>query len=222
MITSHRQLRSLKVIFDEQLPANKLPAFRGAVAKRVGRQHTLFHNHQDGGFRYSYPLVQYTLDQGRPTLFCLGEGVDEVHHYFQKADWSLEVHGRQLNMRIHDLRLRDNTPRNDQKSCKFIIFIATGSLTRKTTVGSGGIHDQAARLEFPARQVGWQHPQFCQRHQLAIKPERLEIQSLYLAALAKQSSKGAHSFSGRFPCSNIIPARGNWIGKRRECGLGAG
>lgn len=101
-------LRLLTVAFDTQLDVWKLPALRGAIAQKVGLEHELYHNHDNehGGFHYRYPLIQYKIERGQPMLVCLNEGVEALHHYFSQPDWSLNVQGEQLPMRIARLDVR--------------------------------------------------------------------------------------------------------------------
>lgn len=58
----------------------QLPLFRGAVIASVVGDSTLFHNHDGDRFRYSYPLVHYRIINGKATLVCINEGIEE----FQK------------------------------------------------------------------------------------------------------------------------------------------
>lgn len=90
-------------------------AFRGAIVEKVGRQHTIFHNHDDaGGSLYRYPLIQYKRVDGQPSIFCIGSGVDEIHRLFLRPDWTLDILGLPVRLRVdrldlhtHKLRLTD-------------------------------------------------------------------------------------------------------------------
>jgi hypothetical protein len=108
-------LKVLKVVFDHHLKSHELPAFRGAIADKVGHQHSLFHNHEGDRYRYRYPLIQYKRFGSKPAIFCLGEGVDEIHKFFEQRNWSLQISGRTLSMNIdqldlqhHQLAIRDH------------------------------------------------------------------------------------------------------------------
>ncbi len=96
----------LIVVFSAKIAHYELPAFRGAMAGKVGHQHLLFHNHKvEGGLRYAYPLIQYKRLGGKPSVLCIGEGVQEIHRYFSQSDWSLKVGTRELSMEIDELDL---------------------------------------------------------------------------------------------------------------------
>ncbi len=94
-------LPTLFVQFDNRLPVWKTPAFRGALIEKVGREHVAFHNHVgDEGLVYRYPIIQYKSIGGKPSLFCVGQGVEEIHKLFGLRNWSVEIAGA-----AHELRL---------------------------------------------------------------------------------------------------------------------
>lgn len=102
-----KKIRSLLVRFDAEIQANQLSAFRGAIAKKVGWENELFHNHKsDGGFLYRYPLIQYKRIGGKPAILCLEEGVDDLHLLFQQRDWSISLIGNKMPLKIDELNLR--------------------------------------------------------------------------------------------------------------------
>jgi hypothetical protein len=117
-----KKLRLLAVSFDSHINPWDLNKFRGAVAKKVGLEHEWFHNHDNGllpnsgqlspsgaggdkpRYHHRYPLIQYKIDthgrQMRPMLLCLDDCIEEAHHFFSQADWSLRI-GDQ----VHDMRI---------------------------------------------------------------------------------------------------------------------
>ncbi len=108
-------LRMLSVQFDAAIQPWELYAFRGAIARKAGLEHDLFHNHNndDGGFHQRYPLIQYKFNtqNGRmlPMLLCLSEGIEAAHHFFSQPDWSIEVSAGQVPLRIHRLDVQQHT-----------------------------------------------------------------------------------------------------------------
>jgi len=105
-----KKIRILNVIFDNNIAGHEIPAFRGAVANKVGHDNVLFHNHVgDDKFRYSYPLIQYKQIQGKPSIICVDEGVDEIHKFFENRNWSIELSGRELDMKIYKLNMNQYT-----------------------------------------------------------------------------------------------------------------
>jgi hypothetical protein len=98
-------IRILQVTFDTQIKPWEVPAFRGALATKVGWEHDAFHNHQSGSegkkFHYRLPLIQYKQDGGMPLLLCIEEGISEIERYFLQPSWSLEMHGK-----IHPMRIK--------------------------------------------------------------------------------------------------------------------
>jgi hypothetical protein len=54
---------------------------------------------------YSYPLIQYKSVYKKPALFCLGDGVDEIHKLFSHKSWDIMVNGEKLALKIDKLDL---------------------------------------------------------------------------------------------------------------------
>jgi len=104
-----QKIRILEIHFDAQIKPFEVVAFRGAMVDKVGREETLFHNHLSDGYRYRYPLIQYKSIGGKPTMMCLGEGVEQIHKYFEKRDWSIMIGDRKLEMKLATLKLNQFT-----------------------------------------------------------------------------------------------------------------
>lgn len=103
------KLRVLKVLFQGEIQPWEVTALRGAIAQKAGFEHILFHNHVDEGFRYRYPLIQYKRIHKKPALLCLGEGIDEIHHFFDQEDWHIRLGERDMELRIDHLEVNQFT-----------------------------------------------------------------------------------------------------------------
>ncbi len=103
-----RTVRYLVVQFDTAIRPWELSAFRGAIARKAGWEHELFHNHDNasGGFHYRIPLIQYKQERGRALMLCLNEGIEELQHFFGRPDWTLELNGRTAPIRIAHLQVK--------------------------------------------------------------------------------------------------------------------
>lgn len=110
-----KKLRILQVSFDCDLRLHQLPAFRGAIASKVGWEHHWFHNHdnENGGYFNRYPLIQYKLNpykgQMRPMLLCLEHGIEEAQHLFGQSDWTLNIQGSLRDLKIAHLNVNRYT-----------------------------------------------------------------------------------------------------------------
>lgn len=121
-LAPEQSLKYLKVAFDTEIGERELPAFRGAIAQKVGPSSVLFHNHlPDGKLRKEYPLIQYKRLGRRPAIICLGEGVEQVHHYFSQSDWDIDISGRHIAMRIDRLNLVDYTMKYMESPYPYVI-----------------------------------------------------------------------------------------------------
>lgn len=117
-----KKIRILNVTFDTEIKGYEVPAFRGAVIAKTGKDNLAFHNHlNDNRFQYSYPLIQYKQINRRPAIVCVDEGVDEIHKFFENSNWDLEISGRVLNMKIERLQMNQFTMQVWDKQFEYTI-----------------------------------------------------------------------------------------------------
>jgi hypothetical protein len=100
-----KEIRILKIIFENGIQGFEIPAFRAAVSTIAGFENILFHNHQGNKLRYSYPLIQYKRLNGKPVILCLDEGVNEVHHFFGNIQEGLKLGERDYELKIKAVNL---------------------------------------------------------------------------------------------------------------------
>ncbi|MEZ4851045.1 MAG: CRISPR-associated endonuclease Cas6 [Bacteroidia bacterium] len=144
-----KKLKVLKIVFDGAIRDHELPAFRGAIANKVP-QHILFHNHlDDNRFRYKYPLIQYKRFGQHPGMICLGEGVEEIHHYFEQRDWSISISGRSLDLKIDQLDMNQVEVSLSDRSFTYDIrnWIAINQRSMPDYRALESLGDQIAYLE---------------------------------------------------------------------------
>lgn len=138
----------LTVSFEGQLKAAEITAFRAAIIEKAGRENTLFHNHLgDNQYIYRYPTIQYKVVDRHPTIQCIDYAVDEIHHFFENKDWTLNINGNtfpvlinRLNMfqftlqvwdHMFQYRIRNWIALNEKN---YQIFKNLGSLVERTTM----------------------------------------------------------------------------------------
>ena len=101
---SFKKLRILRAEFSPDIAGHQIPAFRGAVAAKAGYENDKFHNHEgNNSLKYRYPLIQFKRIRGQPSLLCIDEGVDEVHHFFNATPWELDLNGKPVNLNLEKL-----------------------------------------------------------------------------------------------------------------------
>ncbi len=123
MLTAAKKIRTLLVQFQNDLQPWQINAFRGAIIEKVGRENILFNHHiSDNTYLYRYPLIQYKSIRNQPAILCLGEGVDEIHKFFIKKDWTVNLHGRDYKLSIDKLDLNSITLNIWDNSYTYKIF----------------------------------------------------------------------------------------------------
>ncbi len=109
-------LKLLRVHFNVEIAAYEVAAFRGAIIDKVGLENDLFHNHinkkgntkdSESKFAYRYPRIQYKRIGKQPVILCVGEGVEEIHKFFEKRNWDIYIGKDLLEMRIAKLDLNE-------------------------------------------------------------------------------------------------------------------
>jgi len=103
-----RSLRTLLVTFANDIGHTPISAFRGAVIEKVGRENLLFHHHLgEDQFLYKYPLIQYKKIGRQPGIFCMDEGVDELHKLFEQRNWTIDLQGNPTTLKVDRIDLKD-------------------------------------------------------------------------------------------------------------------
>ncbi|MEL6195344.1 MAG: CRISPR-associated endonuclease Cas6, partial [Bacteroidota bacterium] len=105
---SMNTLNILTISFEEEIHAKQLPAFRGAIAQKAGKEASLFHQHEGNKLRYRYPLIQYKTFFRKPSMVCLQDGVEEIHAFFSQPDWSIMLHDKKMELHIHNMKLHQH------------------------------------------------------------------------------------------------------------------
>ncbi|GIW67978.1 MAG: hypothetical protein KatS3mg096_846 [Candidatus Parcubacteria bacterium] len=142
--------RLLHIVFENIIEPAELSAFRGAIIHKVGKEHTLFHNHSSGGYIYKYPLIQYKLfKQKHPSLLCIELGVDEIYHFFKNKNWNIDIHGKETELKVMQLNLYDATFRQIVALKKYTIhdWLALNEENYQKYINTIALKDKISLLE---------------------------------------------------------------------------
>lgn len=145
-----KKIKLLTVTFDTEIRDFEIPAFRGAVVDKVGRDNILFHNHlDDDKLLYKYPLIQYKTINRKPAIQCIDLGVDEIHKFFEKNSWDLIISDRKLEMKILRLDMNQFTMQVWDKLFNYSIrnWIALNKQNYETYLTLDGLAEKVALLE---------------------------------------------------------------------------
>jgi hypothetical protein len=100
-----KKIRILYIEFENDIASYEISAFRSAVVQIAGNENIIFHNHLKKSFRYSYPLIQYKQINKHPVIICIDEGVEEIHHFFEKKQIGIILGKREYELKILKLNL---------------------------------------------------------------------------------------------------------------------
>ena len=142
-----KKIRILDVTFENEIAAWEVPALRGAIIETAGRKNTLFHNHLNKDYLYSYPLIQYKRIGKKPHLVCVEEGVDVVHHFFENKQEGLMLGDRLYELKVEQLNLNSFTMQVWDKSFNYLLQEWL-PLNQKNYVEFRKLNSEMEQLEF--------------------------------------------------------------------------
>ena len=100
--------------FEERLGLTQARLLRGAIVSLIGRDHELFHNHQqESGLRYGYPQVQYKSIDGHGAIVGIGDAVPDVINLASAFPRELQLGNRQVTLHVTDCHVEPYQPAFD-------------------------------------------------------------------------------------------------------------
>lgn len=97
------------VSYNGKLKYGEEQMFRGAFLKELGdKASILFHNHTENGLRYSYPLVQYKIADGKPTVVGIGSGGSALMNLPRECE--LMIGKQTRNFKIDNINIEPYKP----------------------------------------------------------------------------------------------------------------
>jgi len=148
-------MRLLTISFDTTIRPWEVPAFRGAVARHVGFDHDLYHNHNNANgldtpeYLHRYPLIQYKQHRGHPMLICLEAGVEALQHFFAQPNFTLDMGPLSRPMRVARLDMRHHDFDSRNEVCRYHLrdWLALNEDNYAAYQQCNGLLDQVALLE---------------------------------------------------------------------------
>ncbi len=215
-----KKIRLITVVFDTEIAGYEIPAFRGAVIKKVGIDNTLFHNHlKEDTFLYKYPLIQYKMLWKKPTIMCIDYGVDEIHKFFEKKDWNLKISDRWLEMSIDKLQMNQYVMQVWDKMFDYTIqnWIA---LNQENFLKYQRLEAMTDKIEFLEKTLKANILSFAKGIEWTVDKEiKLKIKDLIRLRSAKIKGRNMTGFDAEFSTNVFIP---NYLGLGKSVSLGYG
>lgn len=99
--------------FHDRINYEQLPLFRGAVIAHY-KNNSLFHNHKENNYIYSYPLIQYKSMNGYAGIIGINEGGEALEEFSNMESFSCRLGEQLYNMKVQsvisekfDIRITD-------------------------------------------------------------------------------------------------------------------
>ncbi|MBS1736758.1 MAG: hypothetical protein JSS98_09195 [Bacteroidetes bacterium] len=213
------KLRTLLVIFDSPISRSMVSSFRGAVIARVGLENKMFHNHDEDKLVYKYPLIQYKVINKKASLYCIGNGVDEIHNFFGLGNWDIQLQDQKVKLKIDRLDLNTITLNVWEKSFQYTLYdwLALNAENYKKYQAIAGLAEKIQLLERLltgnilsfAKGIGW-HIE---------KPIKVQIEKISGEKMIKYKGVPLMAFDVAFSSNVFLP---NYLGLGKSASHGFG
>lgn len=214
-----KKIRTLLVVFENEISAGLISSFRGAVISRVGLDKKVFHNHDGEYYVYKYPVIQYKIIGQKASLYCIGNGVDEIHNFFGLRNWDINVQDKKLELKIDRLDLNNFNFNVWDKMFPYQIrnWLALNAENYKKYKQLSGMADRIQMLEKLlvgnilsfAKGVEWQIE----------KPVKVQIQELRGEKMVHYKGVPLMAFDVNFSSNVFLP---NFLGLGKSASHGFG
>lgn len=176
--------------------------FRGYIGKKFP-EHELLHNHQEKGYTYRYPLVQFKILEGTPVILGIEAGADILMKILPEIENLQLVHNHykviDTNINIKQYKIQ---PTNIQKSYKFVTpWLGLNQKNYKKYIQIDDWKERKALLN--GILIG-NILSMCTRMDIRLK-EKLELHSHFDATSASHKGVIYHSFIGNFRVNFDLP-----------------
>lgn len=92
-------IRVVTALFKNHISLEEVPFFRGCMIQNSDGD-SLYHNHDNEGLRYSYPLIQYKRINGCAAMVGINEGGDAIECLAERGRFDCNLGNRELVMEI--------------------------------------------------------------------------------------------------------------------------
>lgn len=97
------KIKILIIQFKNHLTHDEVKYFRSAVIHGLAQKDVLFHNHEEEGLRYAYPLIQYKRIRNCAAIVCINEGTEVIGNFFSTYRPDFMIGKHPVNMKIDKL-----------------------------------------------------------------------------------------------------------------------
>lgn len=142
-------IRVVIATFKNRISQEEIPFFRGSIIRLSGNA-SFFHNHQEEGFHYAYPLVQYKRIDGHAAIFGINEGGEAIEQLFKdRVRYACQLGNRQVEMELVGVRSEKVVVHCMEQDGVYSIkgWLPLNSENYRAYVSTDGLVEQISMLE---------------------------------------------------------------------------
>ena len=142
-------IRVVIATFKNKISQEEIFFFRGSII-RLSDNASFFHNHQEEGFRYAYPLVQYKRIDGHAAVLGINEGGEAIEQLFKdRVRYECQLGNRQVEMELIGIRSEKISIHCMEQDCIYSIkgWLPLNRENYRSYLSADGLAEQIAMLE---------------------------------------------------------------------------
>ena len=142
-------IRVVVATFKNKISQEEIPFFRGSIIC-LSDNASFFHNHQEEGFRYAYPLVQYKRIDGHAAVLGINEGGEAIEELFKdRVRYECQLGNRQVEMELIGIRSEKVSIHCMEQDCIYSIkgWLPLNRENYRSYLSADGLAEQIAMLE---------------------------------------------------------------------------
>lgn len=217
------ELHIARFEFDQRIHQDEIPYFRAAVSKTAGSKFDVFHNHnlsdEGGGYIYRYPLIQYKRIKGKAAIVCVGDGTEDIGHFFQNNKSLLAIGNRKAEFRTESVRADKFRVQIWEKYFAFNI-VDWLALNQKNYGLYMQMTDESERVFLLEKILTGNILSFCKGVGLFVNRDvKVQIDEIWDSGVTKFKEQTLMRFNVAFRCNICIPY---YLGLGKGAGFGFG
>lgn len=144
-----KDIRVVVATFKNKISQEEVPFLRGSII-RLSENNPYFHNHQEEGFHYAYPLVQYKRIDGCAAVVGINEGGKAIEDLFKdRVCFPCQLGNRKVDMELIGIRSERITIECMEKDKVYSIkgWLPLNKENYRQYLDSDGLVEQITMLE---------------------------------------------------------------------------
>ncbi|GIV43248.1 MAG: hypothetical protein KatS3mg035_0371 [Bacteroidia bacterium] len=145
-----KTLKILSIDFANPVHDYEIPAYRAAIAHKIGEGNLLFHHHLDENHLLRrYPLIQYKRKNQNLSIIFFEEATEFIYKFLNEEEWKIRVGQEEKILRIQKINIYQSNMSFSKEKIDYKIsnWLALNEQNYKTYKNLKSLSEKVAMLE---------------------------------------------------------------------------